>query len=702
MFPTLFLLLAILDGQAPAGDDVDSTLKQGQEAEVEEIIISGRRRTPGFLLSRSSLNLEDIPESQIGIARNVGDLMDQVPGVHLQRTSYGQVSPFLRGLTGFRTLALIDGIRLNNSTFRSGPNQYISLVDPWMLESAEIILGPGSVLHGSDAAGGLIHMTSRIPRPGDGLGESSSFLQRLSSAEKSSISRYEYSAVTDDHAIGFGFSYRDYGDFTAGGDEGEQPETGYQEWSGNFSWVQDLGDDFSFEIVAQSHRQEDVPRTHSTIFGSTWEGLTTGSDLQRDLDGERDLLYLRWQKKHGPESASRLTVSRQQIADEEDRVRSSGVRRLQGVTTEALGVSWDWFGYSDLGPLSSGVEWTHEGIDSFFRQYDSLGNLDSVRPRGPVADDSTYDWVGAYAQQVLEVSDDWTLNLGVRGTWAQVDAEKVDPDPSDTEVFDPVKEDWSSVVGSIRAIHDVDKDMRIYGGLSQAFRAPNLSDLTRFDAASSGDAEIPASDLDPEKFLTAEIGAIFETGSSEFESVIWVSSLDQLIVRFPTGDVNSDGDTIVTKANSGEGLAHGWDFRFRSELENDVLLTGAASWVTGDLETPVSPGVIEEAPLSRLAPTLVRLSLEKRFSDRFRLSGVVTTADRQDRLSPRDLSDTQRIPVGGTPGYVVLDLHATYLWHQDLEFFASLTNLTDEAYRIHGSGTNEPGANLILGFDIQF
>ena len=172
--------------------------------------------------------------------------MDQVPGVHLQRTSYGQVSPFLRGLTGFRTLALIDGIRLNNSTFRSGPNQYISLVDPWMLESAEIILGPGSVLHGSDAAGGLIHMSSRIPRPGEGLGESSSFLQRLSSAEKSSRSRDEDSAVTADHAIGRGFSYRDYGDCTAGGDEGEQPEPGDQEWRGKRSRGRARGEHVSF------------------------------------------------------------------------------------------------------------------------------------------------------------------------------------------------------------------------------------------------------------------------------------------------------------------------------------------------------------------------------------------------------------------------------------------------------------------------
>jgi len=48
----------------------------------------------------------------------------------VQKTSQGQGSPFIRGFTGFRTLFLIDGIRLNNSAFRDGPNQYWNTVDP--------------------------------------------------------------------------------------------------------------------------------------------------------------------------------------------------------------------------------------------------------------------------------------------------------------------------------------------------------------------------------------------------------------------------------------------------------------------------------------------------------------------------------------------------------------------------------------------
>ena len=58
----------------------------------------------------------------------------------VQETSAAQGSPFIRGFTGFRTLTLIDGVRLNNSTFRSGPNQYMGTIDPLGIEPAAALM----------------------------------------------------------------------------------------------------------------------------------------------------------------------------------------------------------------------------------------------------------------------------------------------------------------------------------------------------------------------------------------------------------------------------------------------------------------------------------------------------------------------------------------------------------------------------------
>ena len=65
-------------------------------------------------------------------------------------------------------------------------------------------------------------------------------------------------------------------------------------------------------------------------------------------------------------------------------------------------------------------------------------------------------------------------------------------------------------------------------------------------------------------------------------------------------------------------------------------------------------------------------------------------------LSTRDEGDTSRIPPGGTPGYVVFDLRGGYQVSESLSLHAALENILDEDYRIHGSGQNMPGRNVIF------
>ncbi len=96
----------------------------------------------------------------------IGNILEGDPGVHVQQSTYGQVSPFLRGLTGYQVLNLIDGVRFNNSTFRSGPNQYLAFVEPGQLRQLETMLGPASSQYGSDALGGTIQILTVAPEFG--------------------------------------------------------------------------------------------------------------------------------------------------------------------------------------------------------------------------------------------------------------------------------------------------------------------------------------------------------------------------------------------------------------------------------------------------------------------------------------------------------------------------------------------------------
>ncbi len=73
-----------------------------------------------------------------------------------------------------------------------------------------------------------------------------------------------------------------------------------------------------------------------------------------------------------------------------------------------------------------------------------------------------------------------------------------------------------------------------------------------------------------------------------------------------------------------------------------------------------------------------------------------------DELSSRDRADVQRIPPGGTPGYAIWTVRGGWDLGERRTLSAAVENLTDEDYRIHGSGLNQPGRNFVASMQIRF
>jgi hemoglobin/transferrin/lactoferrin receptor protein len=108
----------------------------GAEAEVvaqdlEVIVVTATRLpmrsfdVPALVSTTDAATVQGMFQS-----RTLPEVLGELPGVAVQKTAYGQGSPFIRGYTGFRNVMLVEGIRLNNSVFREGPNQYWNTVDP--------------------------------------------------------------------------------------------------------------------------------------------------------------------------------------------------------------------------------------------------------------------------------------------------------------------------------------------------------------------------------------------------------------------------------------------------------------------------------------------------------------------------------------------------------------------------------------------
>ena len=225
----------------------------------------------------------------------------------------------------------------------------------------------------------------------------------------------------------------------------------------------------------------------------------------------------------------------------------------------------------------------------------------------------------------------------------------------------------------------------MFGAISQGFRAPNLSDLSRLDSNRSSEIETPAPNLDPETFLTYELGVKAQTGEVSGTLSYFYTDVNDLILRTPTGRI-VDGLEEVTKLNSGDGHVQGVELSLAYQWTDQVEFFGGFAYQDSRVTTfPTSAPVLKEEVLSRVMPTNGFAGVRRESRDeRFWLEGIVRIVDRADRLSTRDLRDTQRIPPGGTPGYSVATIRSGWQAADNISITSGVENIFDEAYRAHG------------------
>ena len=182
----------------PPNADTGPVLRGAQAAAdsvIEEVVVTVTRSGESVQESPYSVHVIDAQTLAWQLVRSLPEALVTVPGVTVQKTANGQGSPFIRGFTGYRTLALIDGIRYNNSVYRDGPNEYFSLIDFNNLERLELLNGPASSAYGSDAIGGTLNLHTKSANyiaetPGETFinGRQS---YRFSGTENSHLSRTE-------------------------------------------------------------------------------------------------------------------------------------------------------------------------------------------------------------------------------------------------------------------------------------------------------------------------------------------------------------------------------------------------------------------------------------------------------------------------------------------------------------------------------
>lgn len=675
--------------------------------------------------SRSETKLTDVPYTTSlldeailweSARRTLPEALQYTPGVSIQKTGNGAGSPFIRGFTGRQNLLLVDGVRINNSTFRSGPVQYWNTIDSLTIDHLELIKSQGSVLYGSDAVGGTLNAFTkssdfRSETEGQAYIGGSATYQYRSNGDGSHLGRIETEAgIGGKFGVLLGISSKDFGDIEDS-DVGLMKNTGYSEQNIDFRFDWAVTPDSTLTFASYYLDQDDIWRWHRTRYNPGWieDGhiAAPGRWAANTNDQEHSLTFLRYAGENPQADAFikrwSATLSFQKTDDSEFQNRlgdpAPGSRPIRGsnIRTETTGIDLSLESPVGPGTLVYGFDYYHDSIESSGYQR-NLANTNG-RESLPIADDSKYDLFGAFAQYVWKPVDQFELTGGLRYTYAQATLGRF---YNAALVAQPsTSSDWENLTGSLRGLYHLNDAWSLYGGVSQAFRAPNLDDLSGNRTSLASTTGLGSVNVSPEKYVTYEIGTRHTTERTSFNAAIFYTDVQDLIVGVPVA--LGSGTSVAT--NDGDGYIYGVELEGAWKIDEQWTLSGFAAWQDGRTTTSAFVGGPQiDRPNTRSLPLSGSVALRWTSpGKKVWVEGRVLAAATEDRITAADQrADNQRIPTGGTPGYVVTSIYSGWQAAQNLELTCGLENLTDDGYRAHGSGQNEPGFNAILGAKVTW
>ena len=617
-------------------------------------------------------------------ASNMFSALQHEVGVMLQSTAAGQASPFVRGLTGQQVLILIDGIRLNNSIFRFGPNQYFNTIDPAAVEQLEVVRGQGAVLWGSDAIGGAINIVTRSPDIHRGTYHEDyrggAFTEYYNTADSSSYSRLSVEGWTDDMGVFAGGSFLNTRDLDTGFDVmGRQPGTNYQQWAGDIKFNYLVSNHELLTIGLQHFQQDDLPRSDRYPGFPGDRNNSNTFEKARFFDPQqRDLSYVRYQSLEVA-GLDTIMLTGSYHRQRENQRRGVPEVRFQETDVKTFGINAVAVkDYCQQGKITTGVDWYYDNVDSRF------GGTAS----GPIIpDDAWYSRFGAFLNWEMQ----WTPRLsGVAGVRYEAIQLAATPIIDGTPIsIAPSYNDW---VGQVGLTYAWSEEVRLVGSISEGFRAPNLDELTANNPNVLQEGEdLPSLGLLPEQSVTYEVGIKTDFDRLRTQTFVFWTDLDGNIVPV------SAGANQFRRANQ-DSYIQGIEFSGELLLDDGWSLYGNFWYTYGRNR-------MTAAPLSRVPPAQGIAGVRWRCPSPDAYFAVyVWLVDRQDRLDPvRDLGD-ERIPIGGTSGFATLNFRTgrTYGDHDQHRVSLSVENFTDQPYLVHGSGVLGTGITARLGYQWQY
>lgn len=704
-------------------------------------------QTVVFSANKWKMKKADLPFSVVSIPKQdilmgnpqtAADLLGSSGAVYIQKSQLGGGSPMIRGFATNRILLAVDGIRMNSAIFRSGNLQNVISLDPFIIESAEVLFGPGSVIYGSDAIGGVMSFkTTATEFSGNEKVKIKGNAQvRYSSANNENTLHAGVKAGWKNWALVTGITRSGYGNLKMGNKYGP--------------------DEYLKTFVVKRINNEDVklPNPHPLVqdpsgfnFTSLLQKISYKSDKGWQIDYgfhySTTTDYSRYDRlirvrgngtpnsaewKYGPQewmmnNLSFSTDNSTGIYDqlviragyqffEESRIDrnfGSNTRNIKLEKVHAYSASVDF-----LKSISSKHS-VFYGAEYIFNKVHSEGKEENIVTllKSPAA--SRYpqsDWytAGAYLTWKWDVIENLKLHSGLRYSYYGLKGifnTDFYPFP-----FTTMNLGSGAANGSIGLVYQPSSSVNLHANFSTGFRAPNVDDAGKIFDSEPEAVVVPNPHLKPEYVYSGEAGISKSFGRVlKIDLAAFYTLLDKALVRRDflfNGQDSILYDNELSKVQAIQNAAQAKVYGVQAGLE--VNLPGGFNFLsrfnyqTGEEE--LDDGSID--PLRHAAPFFGNVQSSYTFNKFiFNLSYYFNSEVSYENLASEErgktymyATDLQGNPY--SPSWGILNFKLLCRLNENFTVTGGVENILDKRYRPYSSGIVAPGRNIILSLKASF
>ncbi|WP_430811044.1 MULTISPECIES: TonB-dependent receptor [unclassified Carboxylicivirga] len=702
---------------------------------LDEVIISatrwkqGRRETPAKI---SVLKPRDVNFLN---PQTAADMIEMTGDVYVQKSQMGGGSPMIRGFATNRVLIAVDGVRMNNAIFRSGNIQNIISLDPFSTHRAEVIFGPGSVIYGSDAIGGVMGFYSFDPQLGNNNPQAlnTNAVVRYSSANKEKTGHADFNLGFDKWASFTSITYSDFGDLKMGShgpDEYLRPEyvqridhkdiivsnanprvqtpSAYHQlnlmqkfkYSPNERWQMNYGFHYS--------KLSDVPRYDRLIMLNNNDSLKYGDWYYGPQQWIMNNLSVQHTANHPYFNHLQIVVAHQFFEESRHsrKLHQPNItRRTERVNAFNINIDFEKL-WKEGHKLFYGVEFIGNKVGSLaLKENLSDGTLYDAPSRYP--DGSKWLSAALYGSYLRHLSATTNLQAGLRYNYIYLHA------TFDNEhynfPFNKAQINTGAHTGSLGLIHNPTNKWQLSTSLSTGFRAPNIDDVGKIFDSEPGAVVVPNPNLKPEYAINGEIGAaVIALEKLKIDMAAYYTHLSNAMVRRDYWFNGQDSilyDGEMSQVQAIQNASHAYVYGVQAGLEykwiKGLSVTSRFNYQKGKEE--LENGTY--SPLRHAAPWFgsTRLSYQNKklkMDVYAHYNGEVTADD----MPPSEAGKENLYAIDAmgrpySPAWTTLNFKAQYALGKTI-ITAGIDNITDQRYRGYSSGITAPGRNYTISLRV--